>query len=222
MKEHAPTIPLQFTHRSPDEMERRARAFYDEMRLRRTVRAFAPTPVSRAVIENAIRTAGTAPSGAHKQPWHFAAIESPSVKAQIRAAAEQEERAFYGGRASQDWLDDLAPFGTDAHKPFLESAPWLIAVFARPFDFGADGERHKNYYVSESVGIACGLLIASLHHAGLATLTHTPSPMKFLGDVLGRPSHERALVLIVAGYPAADARVPELTRKPLNDIASWH
>ncbi len=222
MKENAPTIPLAFTHRSPDEMEERAHAFYDEMRLRRTVRDFAPTAVPRSVIENAIRAAGTAPSGAHKQPWHFAAVESADVKAKIRAAAEEEERAFYGGRASQEWLDDLTPFATDAHKPFLETAPWLIAVFARPFDLDADGERHKNYYVSESVGIACGLLIAALHHAGLATLTHTPSPMKFLGDALGRPSHERAIVLIVAGYPADGARVPDLDRKPLDDIASWH
>jgi nitroreductase len=222
MADTAPAIPLVFTHRSTDDMEQRAHAFYDEMRLRRTIRDFAPTPVPRSIIEDAIRTAGTAPSGAHKQPWHFAAVQSSGVKAQIRRAAEEEERAFYGGRASQEWLDDLAPFATDAHKPFLETAPWLIAVFARPFDLGADGERHKNYYVSESVGIACGLLIAALHHAGLATLTHTPSPMKFLGDVLGRPSHERALVLIVAGYPTDDARVPDLDRKSLGEIASWH
>ncbi len=222
MKENAPFVPLAFTHRSPGDVARRARSFYEEMRLRRTVREFAPTPVPRVVIEDAIRTAGTAPSGAHKQPWHFAAIGSADVKAQIRAAAEEEERAFYGGRASQDWLDDLAPLATDARKPFLEVAPWLIAVFARPFDLDAGGGRHKNYYVSESVGIACGLLIASLHHAGLATLTHTPSPMNFLSDVLSRPSHERAVVLIVTGYPADDARVPDLERKPLNTIASWH
>ncbi len=215
-------IPLSFTHRSTSEMERRAHAFYDEMRQRRTVREFAPTPVARSVIESAIRTAGTAPSGAHKQPWHFAAVSSANVKAQIRAAAEREEHAFYGGRASHQWLDDLAPLATDAHKPFLDTAPWLIAVFARPFDLETGGERRKNYYVSESVGIACGLLLAALHHAGLATLTHTPSPMKFLGDLLDRPPHERAVVLIVAGYPAPDARVPDLERKPLSDIASWH
>lgn len=215
-------IPLAFTHRATDEMEQRAHAFYDEMRLRRTVRDFAPTAVPRPIIEDAIRAAGTAPSGAHKQPWHFAAVQSADVKAKIRAAAEEEERAFYGGRASQEWLDDLTPFATDAHKPFLDTAPWLIAVFARPFDLDAQGERHKNYYVSESVGIACGLLIAALHHAGLATLTHTPSPMKFLGEVLGRPSHERAMVLIVTGYPADGAHVPNLERKPLGEIASWH
>jgi nitroreductase len=218
----APTVPLEFTHRPAGELAARARAFYDDMRRRRTVRTFAPTPVPQSVIADAIRAAGTAPSGAHKQPWHFAAVGSADVKARIRQAAEAEEQAFYGGRASDQWLDDLAPFGTDAHKPFLEIAPWLIAVFARPFDLDEQGERHKNYYVSESVCIACGLLIAALHHAGLATLTHTPSPMKFLAEALGRPAHERAVVLIVAGYPAESTRVPDLTRKPLDQIASWH
>jgi nitroreductase len=218
----APTVPLVLPHRSSDEMQARALAFFDEMKGRRTVRDFSGAPIPREVIAHAIRTAGTAPSGAHKQPWHFAAVSDPAVKRKVREAAEAEERAFYGGRASQTWLDDLAPFGTDARKPFLETAPWLIAVFARPFDLDAEGNRHKNYYVSESVGIACGLLIAALHHAGLATLTHTPSPMKFLGEVLGRPDHERAVVLIVAGRPAEGARVPDLTRKTLGEIASWH
>lgn len=222
MAQPAPTVPLALPYRSPGEMQARAQAFFDEMRTRRTVRAFSDAPVPRGVIAHAIRTAGTAPSGAHKQPWHFAAVSDPDVKRRIREAAEAEERAFYGGRASQTWLDDLAPFGTDADKPFLEIAPWLIAVFARPYDLDTQGERRKNYYVSESVGIACGLLLAALHHAGLATLTHTPSPMKFLGEALGRPPHERAVVLVVAGYPAAGARVPDLTRKPLGEIASWH
>ena len=188
---------------------------------RRTVRQFADTPVPRAVIESAIRAAGRAPSGANKQPWSFVAVADPEVKRRIREAAEAEERAFYGGRASPEWLDALAPFGTDAHKPFLETAPWLIAVFAQPHGVGPDGATEKHYYVKESVGLATGFLLAALHHAGLATLTHTPSPMGFLRDVLGRPSHEQAFVLVVTGVPAPDATVPTIEKKPIEALATF-
>ena len=203
------------------ERVRRAEAFEATMRTRRTVRQFADTPVPRAVIESAIRTAARAPSGANKQPWTFVAVSAPDVKRRIREAAEAEERAFYGGRASQEWLDALQPFGTDAHKPFLETAPWLIAVFAQPHGVGPDGAAEKHYYVKESVGLATGFLLAALHHAGLATLTHTPSPMGFLRDVLGRPAHEQAFVLVVTGVPAADATVPTIEKKPLDDVARF-
>ncbi len=203
------------------ERVRRAEGFETAMRSRRTVRQFAATPVPRAVIESAIRTAGRAPSGANKQPWTFVAVSDPDVKRRIRTAAEAEERAFYGGRASQEWLDALQPFGTDAQKPFLETAPWLIAVFAQPHGVRPDGTTEKHYYVKESVGLATGFLLAALHHAGLATLTHTPSPMGFLRDVLGRPPHEHAYVLIVAGVPAPDATVPAIDKKPLEDLARF-
>ncbi len=206
-----------------DDVERlrRAEAFEATMRTRRTVRHFADAPVPRAVIESAIRTAGRAPSGANKQPWSFVAVSDPDVKRRIREAAEAEERAFYGGRASQEWLEALAPFGTDAHKPFLETAPWLIAVFARPHGVLPDGTTEKHYYVKESVGLATGFLLAALHHAGLATLTHTPSPIGFLRDVLGRPAHEQAFVLVVAGVPAPAATVPTIEKRPLDDLASF-
>lgn len=209
------TVPLEFVRRDPADMEERSAAFLAEMRRRRTVREFSPEPVPRAVLEHCIATAGTAPSGANKQPWTFVLVTDADVKKQIREAAEQEERAFYGGRAPQRWLDDLAHLGTDEHKPFLEVAPALIAVFGQKHGAEAD-ERH--YYVQESVGIAVGMLLAALHHAGLATLTHTPSPMNFLRDVLGRPSHERAFVLIPVGYPADDCRVPAIEKKPLDEI----
>lgn len=199
----------------------RAETFYSLMDGRRTVREYSDTPVSREVIEACIKTAGTAPSGAHKQPWHFAAVCDPDIKKAIREAAEEEERAFYGGRAGDDWLEALRPFGTDEHKPFLETAPWLIAIFARNYDLDDQGERSKNYYVQESVGIATGMLIASLHQAGLSTLTHTPSPMGFLNKVLERPAHERAIILLVVGHAASDAKVPEIDRKPLEQIASF-
>jgi iodotyrosine deiodinase len=204
-----------------EERLRRAEAFEATMRTRRTVRQFADTPVPRAVIESAIRAAGRAPSGANKQPWTFVAVSNPDVKRRIREAAEAEERAFYGGRASQEWLDALQPFGTDAHKPFLETAPWLIAVFAQPHGVLADGTTEKHYYVKESVGLATGFLLAALHHAGLATLTHTPSPMAFLRDVLGRPAHEQAFVLVVTGVPAPDATVPAIGKRPLDDLACF-
>ena len=207
---------------SDDERLRRALAFEDRMRSRRTVRDFAPDPVPRAVIESALRSASRAPSGANQQPWRFVAVADPAVKASIRHAAETEERAFYGGRAPRSWLDALAPLGTDAHKPFLETAPWLIAVFAqlhgprRP-----DGRTEKHYYVQESVGIATGFLLAALHHAGLATLTHTPSPMGFLRDLRGRPENEQAYLLIVTGVPATGATVPRIDKKPLDEVASF-
>ncbi len=191
-----------------------ARAYYEVMRTRRTVRMFSDRPVPRETIEWVIRAAGTAPSGAHKQPWRFIAVSDPAMKAKIRAAAEEEEREFYGGRASERWLDDLRPFGTNPDKRFLEIAPWLVVVFAlRKTDGGG-----QVYYLNESVGIATGMLLSAAHHAGLATLTHTPSPMKFLGEVLGRPEHERAFLLIPMGYPTEDCVVPVLERKPLNEI----
>jgi len=200
---------------------RRAEAFEATMRTRRTVRQFSATPVPRAVIESAIRTAGRAPCGANQQPWTFVAVKDPDVKRRIREAAEAEERAFYGGRAPRDWLDALEPFGTDANKPFLETAPWLIAVFGQTHGVRTDGSIEKHYYVKESVGLATGFLLAALHHAGLATLTHTPSPMGFLREVLDRPANEQAFVLIVAGAPAAGATVPRIDKKPLEAIARF-
>jgi len=203
------------------EMVTRAQAFRDELRRRRTVRHFSDRAVPRAVIEAALAAAGTAPSGANLQPWHFVAVQDAAVKQSIRTAAEEEERAFYGGRAPQEWLDALAPLGTDADKPFLETAPWLIAIFAERNGRLPDGRAVKHYYVPESVGIACGFLIAALHHAGLATLTHTPSPMGFLNEVLGRPENEKPYLLLVVGYPAEDAEVPKIGKKPLDEIVTW-
>ena len=214
-------IPLPSYHEYPaDDMVTRSRSFADDMQRRRTVRQFSDRPVPRAVIEACLETAGTAPSGAHQQPWHFVVVSDPTVKRQIRAAAEEAERDFYA-TAPAEWLAALAPLGTDAEKQYLETAPYLIAVFAERYGAAADGSRVHHYYVMESVGIATGFLLAALHHAGLATLTHTPNPMGFLNQVLGRPANERAVMLIVAGYPAADARVPDLKRKPLGEIASF-
>jgi len=215
-------VPLtSYESYSEEEMRRRAREFYEEADRRRTVRQFSDQPVPRAVIENCLRVAGTAPSGAHRQPWHFVVVSEPALKARIREAAEVEEQEFYGGRAPQDWLDALAPIGTDEHKPFLETAPFLIAIFARSYGLDAAGEKEKNYYVQESVGIATGMLISALHHSGVACLTHTPSPMGFLNEILGRPSNERPFLLLVVGYPAPDAVVPDLRRKLLDEIASF-
>ncbi|MDQ6738342.1 MAG: nitroreductase family protein [Gemmatimonadota bacterium] len=201
------------------EMEQRAAAFHAEMDRRRTTRHFSDRAVSRTVIEKCLRTAGTAPSGAHQQPWHFVAVEDAVVKAKIRAAAEKSEREFYS-TAPAEWLAALAPLGTDAVKPYLETAPWLIAVFGERYGVNPDGSRRTHYYVNESVGIATGFLLAALHNAGLVALTHTPSPMGFLREVLGRPENEKPVLLIVTGYPAADARVPRLGRKPLSEIAT--
>ncbi len=203
------------------EMLRRAGEFNDEMQRRRTIRAFSPRPVAREVIEQCLLAAGSAPSGAHQQPWFFVAVSDPVVKADIRVRAEEAEREFYSGVAPKEWLEALAPLGTDEHKPYLETAPWSIAVFARLWGEGADGEKQKHYYVQESVGIACGMLITALHHSGLATLTHTPSPMGFLAERLGRPPNERAVMLVVAGYPSEGVRVPDIKRKGLGEIASF-
>lgn len=220
---HAPAfIPLPgFRERSPDEMRSRARAFYEEVRRRRTVREFSNRPVAREVIEDCLLAAGTAPNGANRQPWHFVAISDPEVKRRIRAAAEEEEREFYSVRAPEDWLEALAPLGTDEHKPFLERAPWLVAIFAQSYEPLADGDRRKNYYVTESVGIATGILVTACHEAGLVSLTHTPSPMGFLNEILGRPKHERPFLLLVVGYPDEGARVPDIDRKPLGEIATF-
>lgn len=201
----------------------RARAFRDRLGLRRTCRQFSDEPVPRAIIETAIEAAGSAPSGANHQPWHFAAIASPHIKRAIREAAEAEERAFYAGKAGDEWLDALAPLGTDADKPFLEHAPWLIVVFAQRKGGIEEDGKAQNYYVTESVSIACGMLIAALTEAGLATLTHTPSPMGFLRDICGRPDWEKPLMILVVGHPAPDATVPAhaLRKKPFEQIASW-
>lgn len=217
-----PTQPLPPRSRLPDEgMRDRARAFREAVRTRRTVRDFAPDPVPREVIEDCILAAGSAPNGANRQPWHFVAVSDPDLKRRIREAAEAEERAFYDGRAPDEWLEALAPLGTDAHKPFLETAPWLIAVFAESWAPDGAGGRRKNYYVSESVGIATGILVTALHRAGLATLTHTPSPMGFLRDLLERPDNERPFLLLVVGHPAPDARVPVIDKKSLAEIATF-
>jgi iodotyrosine deiodinase len=201
----------------------RATEFLDSMARRRSCRQFTDAPVPRAFIEAAIRTAGTVPSGANHQPWHFAAIESPEAKAAIRVAAEEEERAFYGGRAGSEWLEALHPLGTGPDKPFLETAPWLIVVFAQRRGGVELAARAQNYYVTESVGIACGLLLASLHQVGIATLTHTPNPMRFLNRLCRRPADEKPLMIVVAGHPAPDAVVPAyaLRKKSLEHIASW-
>lgn len=195
-----------------------SRAFYETMNLRRTIRKFSDRPVPREVIENIIATAGTAPSGANKQPWRFVAVQDPAIKKEIRHAAEQEEREFYTRRASETWLNDLAIVGTDEHKPFLEIAPWLIVVFKLMKDDNPTTPSEQVYYVNESVGIACGMLLAAAHHAGLATLTHTPSPMKFLAKILNRPEYERPYLLIPVGYPADDCKVPDISRKALEQI----
>lgn len=199
-------------------MLEQADSFYKTMAKRRTVRDFSADPVDRGIIEAAIAAAGTAPSGANKQPWHFVAISDDTIKFKIREAAEAEEREFYERRATDSWLADLAPLGTDANKPFLQTAPWLIAIFAERIEVDDKGEKHKNYYVPESVGLASGLLIASLHKAGLATLTHTPSPMGFLNEICERPLNEKPFILLVVGYPADDATVPAISRKPLTQI----
>jgi nitroreductase len=215
-------IPLDFERLTREESLRRVRDFHERIRSRRTVREFSPDPVPLELVDAAIAAAATAPSGANRQPWRFVVVGDPEVKRKIRVAAEAEEREFYERRATDEWLADLAPLGTDASKPFLEAAPWLIVVFRLDYEPArlADGSegRHKNYYVQESVGIAVGILLAALHMAGLATLTHTPSPMGFLSEVLGRPKHERPYLLIPVGYPAPDARVPDIQRKALDEV----
>ncbi len=205
----------------PHEMMQRAAAFRVQLQRRRTVRHFSSRPVERRVIEDCLLAAGTAPSGANMQPWHFVVISDRDVKRQIRQAAEKEEYEFYHHRAPQEWLDALAPLGTDEHKPFLEIAPYVIAIFSQSYGVLPDGRRVKNYYVAESVGIATGMLITAVHQAGLVTLTHTPSPMGFLNTILDRPDNERPFLVLVVGYPAEDALVPEIGKKSLHDIASF-
>ena len=200
------------------ELAARLRATMDA---RRTVRDFSNRPVPKSVIDDLLRIAGSAPSGANLQPWHFVAISDPAVKHEIRIAAEEEEREFYEHRAPKEWLEALASIGTDSHKPFLETAPWLIAVFAQPFRILPDGTRMKHYYATESVGIAAGLLVSAIHQAGLASLTHTPSPMAFLNRILQRPAHEKPFLLLVVGHPAIDASVPDIERKTLVDISTF-
>lgn len=217
-----PTIPLDKYREYPiEEMRNRLEEFYADMDCRRTVRDFSDRPVPRDIIETALKAANTAPSGANLQPWHFAVVSGPDTKKKIREAAEVEEREFYEHRASKEWLAALAPLGTDDKKPFLETAPYLIAVFLQKYGELPDGRKVKHYYPAESTGLATGILITALHRAGLATLTHTPSPMKFLNEILGRPRSERPFLLLVAGYPADDAEVPDLQRKALDEFTSW-
>jgi len=213
--------PLEFEFRDESSVIERSDQFLDSIKKRRTVRAFSEKAVPESVIGNAIEAAGTAPSGANMQPWHFVAISNSEIKKQIREAAEVEERELYEHRASEEWLKALEPMGTDANKPFLQTAPWLIAVFAQKYTLDNEGNKHKHYYTPESVGIATGFLIAALHHAGLATLTHTPSPMGFLRKILGRPDYEKPFLLLVTGYPADDAMVPDISKKSANELVSW-
>lgn len=212
---------LNFSERPPAEMLDRAASFREELQRRRTVRQFSNRPVPREIIEECLLAAGTAPSGANLQPWQFVVVSDPRAKHEIRIAAEEEEDEFYHRRAPQEWLDALAPLGTDEHKDFLDVAPYLIAIFGKTHSTLPDGRRVKNYYVNESVGIATGFLVAALHHAGLVSLTHTPSPMGFLNAILNRPADERPFLLLVTGFPAEDAQVPVITKKPLEEIVTF-
>ncbi len=214
-------IPLEFGEQSENEMKDRAERFASFATQRRTVRQFSDRPIPAGVLEACLRTAGSAPSGANLQPWHFVVVTDPETKRRIREGAEQEEEAFYDRRAPQEWLDAVEPFNTLPEKPFLEQAPCLIAIFAQRTGADKDGRRPKHYYVNESVGIATGLLITAVHHAGLVSLTHTPSPMRFLNEILDRPDHERPFLLLVVGYPADDATVPDIQRKPVNEISTF-
>jgi len=221
-KETYETVPLtQYREYPVDEMRQRLQAFYEDVERRRTVREFSERPVPRDIIETALKAANTAPSGANLQPWHFVVVSGAATKKRIREAAEVEEREFYEHRASEEWLEALAPLGTDDSKPFLETAPYLIAVFLQKFGELPDGRKVKHYYPVESTGLATGILITALHHAGLATLTHTPSPMKFLNEILYRPKNERPFLLLVVGYPDDKARVPDIQRKALEDFTSF-
>jgi len=215
-------VPLDFDTYDIEEMRERAASFYEEMNQRRSVRDFSDRPVPRELIKYAIRTAGTAPSGAHRQPWTFAAIDDSDLKREIRLAVEEEEKKNYRERMTDEWLEALHPIGTDWQKPFLETVPWIVVCFAQSYGVDEEGERVKHYYVQESVGIACGLFVASLHRMGLATLTHTPAPMRFLTDILERPQNERPFILFPIGFPADEANVPDLERKPLDEIVQWN
>jgi len=210
---------LDFEEYSESKMRSRSESFLNEIVTRRTIREFSDRIVPIDIINNCIKTAASAPSGANKQPWQFVIVRDSGIKTKIREAAEKEEKEFYGHRATKEWLEDLNQFGTDWHKPFLEIAPYLIVIFRKIYDLEDDGTQRKNYYVNESVGIASGFLLAALHHAGLATLTHTPSPMNFLGEILNRPKNERAFLLIPVGYPAKDAEVPDISKKPFGEIS---
>jgi nitroreductase len=219
---HSGFVPLSgYVEYTESEMEERAHAFLEELRRRRTVRDFSDRPVPRNVIETCILAAGTAPNGANHQPWHFAVVADPEVKKTIREAAEEEEKEFYSGRAPKEWLKALEPLGTNEEKPFLERAPCLIVIFGESYAVGEDGNKGKNYYVMESVGIATGMLITAIHRAGLVSLTHTPSPMGFLNEILGRPKNERAFLILVVGYPETDATVPDIEKKPLEQICTF-
>ena len=211
---------LDFQEFTGEDMQSRSETFLNEMSKRRSIRTFSDRSVPIEIIYNCIQTAASAPSGANKQPWQFIVVKDPAMKSKIRQAAELEEKEFYRHRATKEWLEDLNQFGTDWHKPFLDIAPYLIVVFKQAYDIKDDGSQRKNYYVNESVGIASGFLLAALHHAGLATLTHTPSPMNFLGEILNRPPNEKASLLIPVGYPAADTTVPELIKKPLEEVST--
>ena len=215
------TIPFDFQEYPIEEIQSRALRYYENMSRRRTIRDFSKRLVPIDVIENCIRAADTAPSGANQHPWHFVVVTDPGKKRKIRVAAEKEEKEFYSTRAPKEWLDVLAPLGTDAHKPFLETAPYLIAIFAQNYGVDKDGKKSKHYYVNESVGIATGLLVSAIHYSGLASLTHTPSPMRFLNQILERPDSERPFLLLIVGYPAVDARVPEIRRKSLSEITTY-
>lgn len=214
-------VALEFARRPIDETLARARTFYEDMRRRRTTRHFSTDPVPREAIEWAIRVAGTAPSGAHQQPWTFVAVSEPKLKNRIREAAEREEQAFYNERAPDEWLEALAPLGTDEHKTHLTDAPWIVVLFRQSYGLRADGSKRTHYYSMESCGIAAGFFVAAVHMMGLVTLTHTPNPMAFLGELLGRPANEKAMLLMPVGYPAEGAKVPDLSRKPLDEIAVW-
>lgn len=214
-------VPLEFTRRAPDEMVERAKHFYHELNRRRTTRQFSGEPVPRELIELAIKAAGTAPSGAHQQPWTFVAVSDSATKQAIREAAEREEHEFYHGRAPEEWLEALAPLGTDEFKTHLTDAAWVVVLFRQSHGVRPDGSKRTYYYTQESCGIAAGLFIAAVHIMGLVTLTHTPNPMGFLSELLGRPANEKAMLVMPVGYPAPDARVPNLTRKPLDHIAVW-
>ncbi len=220
MSEKAARIPLtDYQEYPPDEMLARAESFYAELRRRRTVREFSDRPVDQRIIEYALLAAGTAPNGANMQPWQFVVVSDPERKRRLRERGEEIEKDFYERRISDEWRSALAPLGTDAHKPYLETAPYLIAIFEKRATILSDGEKKRNYYTPESVGIATGMLITALHHAGLVTLTHTPSPMGWLNEVLERPKNERAYLLLITGYPAPDVTVPAITKKPLDEIA---
>lgn len=211
-------VPLEYQELDEEEMLARSSEFLERMEQRRSVRQFSSRSVPWEIIENCLRAAATAPSGANMQPWHYVVVSDSEIKHRIRMAAEEEEREFYANRAPQEWLDALAPLRTDADKPFLESAPYLIVIFAKSYTINPQGKKVKNYYVSESVGIATGILITALHQSGLATLTHTPSPMRFLNQILNRPQNEHPFLILVVGYPAEDAEVPKINKKPFNEI----